>query len=68
MVQGWNCDLEGIIPGQLGMSAKISEAVTWSSLMPEDLGLKSQMSEALSWRKGKKPSWGANMLLPHGTP
>jgi hypothetical protein len=48
MVQGWNSDLEGIIPGQLGMSAKISEAVTWSRLMPEDLGLKSQMSEAHS--------------------
>lgn len=48
MVQGWSCDLEGIIPGQLGMSAKISEAVTWSRLMPEDLDLKPQMSEALS--------------------
>lgn len=48
MVQGWNRDLEGIIPGQLGMSVKISEAVTWSRLMPEDLGLKSQMSKAYS--------------------
>lgn len=48
MVQGWNGDLEGISPGQLGMSAKISEAVTWPRLMPEDLGLKSQMSEAHS--------------------
>lgn len=48
MVQDWNSDLEGIIPGQLGMSAKISEAVTWSRLMPEDLGLKSHMSEAQS--------------------
>lgn len=48
MVQGWNSDLEGIIPGQLGMSAKISEAVTWSRFMPEDLGLKSQMSETHS--------------------
>lgn len=48
MAQDWNGELEGIISGQLGMSAKISEAVTWSRLMPEDLGLKSQMSEALS--------------------
>ena len=48
MVQGRDGDLEGIIPGQLGMSAKISEAVTWSRLMLEDLGLKSQMSEAHS--------------------